>query len=201
MANGLSEDEFVLHSYEGCTKVDFAKILEGFVRKQIPTAKVILHIDKDQKVDGDRELEKLKVDCEQRDILLFVTKYQEIESYFCKPEHIHEIYGIPIDQATIEYQRIIAELKDKTIDKLTNFILRERPELGKNKDGKPDISIIKGKVNEWYEKYGVELTPGKELLGAIKKYVQENLNEDPNKILYLSNGLVCNDFKSLVFGV
>ncbi|MCT7653838.1 hypothetical protein MBH78_01480 [Oceanimonas sp. NS1] len=86
VANGLSEDEFVLHSYEGCTKVEFAKILQGFVRKQIPTAKVILHIDRDQKVEGDRELEKLKEDCQRRDILLFVTKFQEIESYFCTPK-------------------------------------------------------------------------------------------------------------------
>lgn len=89
IANGLSEDEFVLHSYEGCTKVEFAKILQGFVRKQIPTAKVILHVDRDQKVEGDRELEKLKEDCKKRDILLFVTKFQEIESLHIPAHHEH----------------------------------------------------------------------------------------------------------------
>ena len=74
IANGLSENEFVLHSYEGCTKVDFAKILQGFVRKQIPGVKVIVHIDRDQKLDTDREVLKLIDDCEKRDLLLRVYR-------------------------------------------------------------------------------------------------------------------------------
>jgi len=201
IANGLSEDEFVLHSYEGCTKVEFAKILQGFVRKQIPTAKVILHIDRDQKVDGDRELEKLKEDCEKRDILLFVTKYQEIESYFCTPQNIAKVYEIPFEEAQTEYDRIVADLEKETRRKLTNFILRNRPELGKNKYGNTDIALVNNLVDEWYMKYGVELTPGKELLGAVKRWVQEDLKNDPNKIVSYSDGLATDEFKVLVGGL
>lgn len=198
IANGLSEDEFVLHSYEGCTKVEFAKILQGFVRKQIPMAKVILHIDRDQKVDGDRELEKLKKDCQKRDILLFVTKYQEIESYFCTPQNISKVYGISLDQAQQEHDRIVAALEDETRRKLTNFILRDRPELGKNKKGKTDIALVNTLVSEWYHEHGVELTPGKELLGAVKRWVQQELKLDPNKIVAYSDGLAADEFKVLV---
>lgn len=198
IANGLSEDEFVLHSYEGCTKVEFAKILQGFVRKQIPTAKVILHIDRDQKVDGDREIEKLKEDCQKRDVLLFVTKYQEIESYFCTPHNISKVYGMPVEKAKQEYDRIVVSLEKETRRKLTNFILRERPELGKNKDGKIDIELVNNLVDEWYGKYGVELTPGKELLGAVKRWVQEELKDDPNKIIGYSDGIATDEFKVLL---
>lgn len=201
IANGLSEDEFVLHSYEGCTKVEFAKILQGFVRKQIPTAQVILHVDRDQKVDGDRELEKLKDDCQKRDILLFVTKYQEIESYFCTPLNIAKVYGITFERAEQEYDRIVAGLEEETRRKLTNFILRDRPELGKNKDGNTDIAIVNNLVDEWYQEYGVELTPGKELLGAVKQWVQEQLKDDPNKIVGYSDGLATDEFKDLLGGV
>jgi predicted ATPase len=198
LANGLREDEFVLHSYEGCTKVDFARILKGFVRKQIPTANIILHIDRDQKTDTDRDILKLIEDCERKDILLFVTKFQEIESYFCTPTHIHKIYEIPLEQAEQKYKELIKELEGETKRKLTNFILRERKDLGLNKDGLQDIAIIDGLVDHWYEEFGESLTPGKELLGKVKNYVQEDLKRDPNDILNQSEALIDADFLALI---
>lgn len=198
LANGLLENEFVLHSYEGCTKVEFAKILQGFVQKQIPTAKVIVHLDRDQKIDNDRELLKFRADCESKGILFFLTKYQEVESYFCTPQHIHKIFGVTIEDAEIAYQGFIEDLMLETKRKLTNFILRERIELSRNKDGMQDIAAIDVIVCDWYEKYKRELTPGKELLGKIKKYAQETLKEDPNKILEISDALVSEEFKNLL---
>lgn len=197
LANGLQESEFVLHSYEGCSKVDFAKILQGFVQKQIPTAKVILHVDRDQKIDSDRDVVKLRDDCEQRDIIFFITKFQEIESYFCQPEHIANIYGVSIDNASEKYNEFVEDLKDETKRKLTNFILRDRKELGMNKSGKIDIDIISNMVDTWYEEYGNELTPGKELLGKVKNYAQ-SIKNDPNKIIEISDALASDEFKALL---
>lgn len=198
IANGIGEDEFVLHSYEGCTKVEFAKILQGFVRKQIPAAKVILHIDRDQRVKGDRDLIKLEKDCAKRDILFFLTKYQEIESYFCLPQHLSKLYNLPISESKKVYDELVSSLEKETRRKLTNFILRDRPELGSNKDGKTDIAVADDLVDKWYKEYKYELTPGKELLGAIKNYAQEQLKENPNKILDCSEGLVCDELQDLI---
>ena len=197
IANGLKEDEFVLHSYEGCKKVDFAKILQGFVRKQIPTAKVIVHIDRDQKIDDDRELLKLKEDCKSRNLMLFITKYQEVESYFCQPQHIHKIYGLSMDDATAKYNSFVGELEEETKRKIKNFILRERPELSRNRDNQQDVAILDQKADEWYEAYKNELTLGKELLGKIKNYAQVELKQGPNKILDISDALVSEDFKAI----
>ena len=198
LANGLKEDEFVLHSYEGCTKVEFARILQGFVRKQIPTAKVVLHIDRDQKVDDDREVLKLKEDCQNKDIAFFMTHYQEIESYFCTPQHISFIYGVSLKVANEKYQTFIKDLEGETKRKLSNFILRDRPEISRNKDGKQDIQIINNRVNEWYVQFGEQLTPGKELLAKIKNYAQTELRSDPNKITEISAALISKDFKELL---
>lgn len=198
LANGLNEDEFVLHSYEGCKKVDFAKILQGFVRKQIPTVKVIVHIDRDQKIDDDRELLKLKEDCDTRDLLLFVTKYQEVESYFCQPEHISKIYGLSIEAAQEKYKQFVRELENETKRKIKNFILRERPELGRNRENHLDVAILDRIAEEWYGIYQNQMTPGKELLGKVKNYAQNELGDDPNKILQLSEALVSEDFGNLV---
>lgn len=197
LANGLSEDEFVLHSYEGCSRVDFASILQGFVRKQIPTAKVILHLDRDQKADDDREIIKLKNSCSNNDIILFVTKYQEIESYFCMPKHIQQVYGIELAEAEKLYWTFIGELEGETKRKLQNFILREREELGKGKSGF-DVKLIDEKVSDWMRNYPEEFTPGKELLGKIKNYIQSNGKGDPNRILEISEGLRSDDFEALL---
>ncbi len=197
IANGLKEDEFVLHSYEGCKKVDFAKILQGFVRKQIPTAKVIVHIDRDQKIDGDREILKLIEDCNSRDLMLFITKYQEVESYFCQPQHIHKIYGVSIEDATAKYDTFVGELEAETKRMIKNFILRERPELSRNKDNHQDVAILDQKADEWYTAYKNELTLGKELLGKIKNFAQTVLRDNPNKILEISDALISEEFKAI----
>lgn len=198
IANDIPEDQFVLHSYEGCTKVEFAKILQGFVRKQIPTAKVILHIDRDQKVDDDREVLKLQDDCQQRDIIFFMTKYQEIESYFCSPMHISLAYEIPLEDAKKKYNEFVLALEVETKRKLSNFILRERAELSRNAQGRQDIDILNNQVDNWYHQYGEQLTPGKELLGKLKNYVQAELRGNPNKILEITDGLISNEFKALL---
>lgn len=198
LSNGLQEDEFVLHSYESCTKVDFAKILQGFVQKQIPTVKVILHLDRDQKIDSDHEIIKLRADCKAKDIILFVTEYQEIESYFCKPEHISSVYDVSLDTATIIYNKLTDELESETKRKLTNFILRDRPDKGFNKHNQTDIAVVEKVVNEWYEDYKHQLTPGKELLGKIKSYIQNELHEKPNNLISTSAGLSSEYFRSLI---
>lgn len=198
LSNGLQEDDFVLHSYESCTKVDFAKILQGFVQKQIPTAKVILHLDRDQKLDDDREIVKLRADCEAKGIILFVTEHQEIESYFCKPEHICNIYDIDLDSATTVYNNLTDELEDETKRKITNFVLRERPEKGLNKYNQTDIAVVNILVNEWYARYKHQLTPGKELLGKIKSYIQNELSRKPNDLISTSEGLSSAYFRCLI---
>ncbi len=197
LSNGFHEEEFVLHSYEGCAKIDFAKILEGFVKKHIPAAKVIVHIDRDQKIDTDRDILKLRADCDSRGVTLFVTKFQEIESYFCASSHISKVYDIPIDEVERKYQQFVDELEDETIRKISNFILRDRTDLSFNAGGKPDVDIIRNLANKWYKEYRDRLTPGKELLGKIKNYVQVELKKDPNKILEVSDSLACNEFKAL----
>jgi ABC-type proline/glycine betaine transport system ATPase subunit len=198
LANGLTDDEFVLHSYEGCKKVDFAKILEGFVRKHIPTAQVVLHIDRDQKIDLDHDLLKLRQDCKSKEIKLFITKFQEIEAYFCTPEHISAIYDVPIKLVRPKYEEFVAELREETIRKLSDFIWNERPELALNKNNRRDSRKVETTVKEWYENHKYQLTPGKELLGKVKNYAQNELRKDPNEILNISKALRCPELQALL---
>jgi AAA15 family ATPase/GTPase len=189
IANGLTEDNFVLHSYEGCTKVDFAKILKGFVAKQIPGINLILHFDRDQRKDDDDDILKLRAQCESRDIMLFVTEFSEIENYFCQPAHISQIYGLSPDESYGIYNYFITEMEEETKKKISNFLGRERPNLTYNKDGRFDIEILRANTDEIYNLNKEQVTPGKELLGKIKNYLQTIKKLDPNLILNHSSGL------------
>ncbi len=198
LANGLQEDEFVLHSYEGCTKVDFAKILQGFVAKQIPSVNVIVHFDRDQRNEDDTDIAKLQADCISRGLKLFITKFSEIESYYCQPEHIAHVYNLTIEESKQLYDSLLADLEIETKRKISNFILRDRPHLTHNNDGKPDIEIIEKLTTEWYQKNKLVSTPGKELLGKIKNQIQSTFKQDPNLITNISDGLICNRFQEIV---
>ena len=165
--------------------------------KHIPDIRVILHVDRDQKSDSDNDLVKLRKDCENNGIAFFVTKYQEIESYFCQPKHLNLVYEILIDEVKEKYKEWIDQLEDKTRKKLTNFILRDRPSLGRNSDGNIDIKIIEAQVDEWIVRDKEIFTPGKELLGKAKNYLQEN-GKDPNIILSISEGLICPEFQRMI---
>lgn len=197
LGNGLSEDEFVLHSYEGCTKVDFAKVLEGFVRKNIPNATVIIHFDRDQRIDSDITLSKLKTDCEKRGIPLFVTEFSEVENYFCQPAHINYCYSIELSECELIYRQAFSELESFTKEKISNYILRERPDLCKNEDGQPDIVTINTYAEDQYKTYAEILTPGKELLGRLKSILQ-NKKLSAQAILNPSQGLISSKFQEIL---
>ncbi len=89
---------------------------------------------------------------------------------------------------------MVEELKEATLRKLKNFILRERPELSLNAKGIQDISQIEVQANAWYVGNKYEFTLGKELLGKTKKYLQDTKKMDPEKIMDLSDGLKCEEF-------
>lgn len=198
LANGLSEDEFVLHSYEGCKKVHFAKLLEGFVRKHIPDVKVIVHLDRDQKEDGDRDVQKFLSDCQSQNIAAFITKYSEIENYFCQPRHIAAVYGLDLKQCENIYHEKLSSLEKVTRNKITNFLLRERQEMCQNENRSLDITIIESHVDKMYLEAGEILTPGKELLGKIKLHLQTELKLSPNDLLKESSALECPIFHSII---
>ncbi|TGE17404.1 ATP-dependent nuclease [Hymenobacter elongatus] len=198
LANGLTEDEFVLHSYGGCKNVESAKILKGFVAKQIPSVEVIIHLDRDQKLDNDTELLKLTKSCEAKGIKLFITELSEIENYFCTAEHIAGIYGINSEDAQDLYQSKIIELEEFTKNKMSNFLLRERPELTLNKKGQQDIKTLKECVDNIYSLNKAILTPGKELMGKLKQHIQQHFGKSPQDILGISSALSSDKFKEVL---
>ncbi|OCX94408.1 MAG: hypothetical protein BCV62_16645 [Pseudomonas sp. K35] len=92
----------------------------------------------------------------------------------------------------------IKELEGETKRKLRNFIHRHRRDLALNKDGQIDVAIADGIADDWYAQFGLYLTPGKELLGKTKKFIQETLKADPDLLLEPSEALRDERFLKLI---
>lgn len=198
LANGLNENEFVLHSYESCTQVNFAKILRNFVAKQIPGINVIVHMDRDQRADDDMDFINLRANCKRLGMKLFLTKFSEIENYYCQPVHLSERYGISMEDAEELYRQKVSELETETKHKVFNFLVRYRINKTLNEKGHFDKKVVDLKVEELYNLIKEKLTPGKELLGKLKDHAQNTLKKNPNDILAQSPGLIDPDFQSLL---
>lgn len=202
IANGLKEGEFVLHSYEGSTKVDFAKTLESFVRKHIPTVRVLIHLDRDQREIEDRDIVSLEAKCLKQEIGLFITEGSEIENYFCRVDHLSEIWALDKPQRealSFAITQFYSELRPITIKKIQDFILNHRSDTIQKEGNK---LLDSGKLNkiseELYSKSGEQLTPGKELIGKIKQYLQKLTGKNIDNITKPTQHLKDPKFQSLI---
>lgn len=147
--------------------------------------------------DDDRDIVKIKSDCKRDNILLFVTKFQEIECYFLQPNHVSHLTGLNIEDVTLKYYEFVEELKEETRNKLINFIQRKRSYLTHNDKGDFDIRVVNGLVDQWMDEYKDRLTPGKELMGKMKSYIQSE-KIDPEKIFEISEFLKSDEFLEIL---
>ncbi|MCK3684283.1 ATP-binding protein [Maribellus sp. YY47] len=200
LSHGLNENEFVLHSYQGCKNMHTASVLQALVRKHIPAAKVIVHIDKDQRLDeNDADIVTLSSKANTHDVLLFITEFSEIENYFCNPEHISNIYHLNLPDIQELYTTELQNLKALTSQKLSDFILNERSAL--IMDDKKRIKtqlldeIIANEVNTKLE----TLCPGKELMAKIRVRLQNEFGVgDLSLLVAPSQSLKSDVFQKLI---
>lgn len=184
LSHGLNENEFVLHSYEGCKNMHTASVLQALVRKHIPTVQVIVHIDKDQRLDdNDHDIILLISKAKKQGVKLFITEFSEIENYFCIPEHISFIYNLNLQEIQNLFNQELNMLKDLTSTKLKDFIINERPSLiideKKRIKSKQLDSIVKDQINSSL----MFLCPGKELLTNLRKRLQIDYKIDNLSLL------------------
>ncbi len=200
LAHGLNENEFVLHSYNGCKNMHTAGVLQGLVQKHIPSAKVIAHYDRDQKWDDDDpELQLLRSKASTHNIKVFVTEKSEIENYFCSPRHVNAIFGIGIDETETIYSECLESVRELTSRKTKDFILNERIDKITDENNRIKSGELESIVNSVISSHLDKVCPGKELLSLIKQRIQNDYSiGDTSVIVQPSSGLRSNLFEQLI---
>lgn len=200
-AHGLNENEFVLHSYNGCKNMHTAGVLQGLIQKHIPTAEVIVHIDRDQRWgEDDPDFLIMKSKALTHNVKLFITDFSEIENYFCQPEHIENLYQIGIDEARRIYEESIQEHKAETERKVKDFILNERLTLITDERNRIDSTELDRLANHALDNHLEIITPGKEILGKIRNKLQREfgIHELIRMVTEPTNGIKSENFGSLI---
>ena len=85
-SNGFIEDDFEVSSYTGCTKVDAAMVLGGFLRDKAPHVRLIVHRDRDyMPPEAAQSFEEKLVAVGIHPLL---TDLNDVKSYFINAEHL-----------------------------------------------------------------------------------------------------------------
>lgn len=122
-SSGLSPNNYIVYPFSGTGHLDAARLTAEFISGLNPTINVLLHIDRDGRDKNEIQNDKKKYSSDNERIQLFITEWNDIESYFCRIEHIKDVlesHGIICTDDNIE-QIINAEidsLKDESLKKM-----------------------------------------------------------------------------------
>jgi energy-coupling factor transporter ATP-binding protein EcfA2 len=119
-SNGFPMGEVDLRSYAGCSKVDAAKVLRGFLSDKAPHVSFILHRDRDY-MTGETA-KQFENDLSEIDVHPFLTDWSDVEGYFLNAAHIEELNPkITVQRAQELIDIATASSSEKSIKALINI--------------------------------------------------------------------------------
>lgn len=132
------ESDFLVLSYEGCTNILTAKALGKFIRELSPKTQVIIHRDSDFLDETYKEF--LREQYKPHSLEVFFTAGVDLESYFCRIEHLLELNSHYEEVVKMVYQELLqecdAELRKKAYEGLMQVQdLKHKAKLGSMSKG------------------------------------------------------------------
>lgn len=175
-SNGFVISDTDIRPYGGCTKVDSAKVLRGFLRDKAPTVKFVLHRDRDYM--DDEKAQKYEASITAIDAFPFLTSHSDVENYFLHAQHIATLNPeISLERVQELIDQATAVTRDKSIAKLIN-IRTERA----IKDRKPgetiDAGAVAAKAYGDYDADPAKWRRGKIVYGEMRSLLHAELKKD-----------------------
>ena len=187
-SNGFVMRDTDIRPYGGCTKIDSAKVLRGFLHDKAPTVKFVLHRDRDYM--DDESAKKFETGIAALDAFPFLTSHSDVENYFVNAQHIATLNPeISVERVQELIDLATASTKEKSIAKLINirteFAIRNR------KDGESlDAGRLAAKAYADYDADPKKWRRGKIVYGELKSLLHAELLKDA-KIIAPSPHLHC----------
>jgi energy-coupling factor transporter ATP-binding protein EcfA2 len=127
-ASGLQPADYRVYSYASSGRIEAAKITANFICGLHSDIKVLIHADRDGRTPT--EIQKLKQETTglSERTHWFVTEGNDIESYYCRKQHIATVLGTDIGSVNLDVivneaiQRSKAESIEKLINNRTNRV-------------------------------------------------------------------------------
>jgi energy-coupling factor transporter ATP-binding protein EcfA2 len=178
LSNGFIEDDIEIASYTGCTKIDSALVLGGFLTDKAPHVRVLVHRDRDYMTDeaADSFNERLA----KAKIFPFITNASDVESYFLNCDHLHALNPtVP----SVRIEELIDQATQETATRSIEAIINQRTAQAfkDRQNGGPHINhgAISTMAHYDYSVDPATLRRGKYVLGRTIALLQQELQANP----------------------
>lgn len=178
--NGFKLPETDIRAYSGCTKIDSAKVLRGFLADKAAQVQFVLHRDRDYMADDAAQM--FEDDIKAIGAFPFLTAHSDAEGYFINAEHLaHLNAGLSVARAQDLIDQATEQSKEKSLKTLTNlrFEVAQRERKGAKS---PDVYEISEKARNDYEACPVKWRRGKPVLNLLKHLIHQELGKTANVI-------------------
>lgn len=178
--NGFKLPETDIRGYSGCTKIDSAKVLRGFLADKASQVQFVLHRDRDYMAD--EAAQKFEDEIRAIGAFPFLTAHSDAEGYFINAEHLaHLNAGLSVARAQELIDEATEQSKEKSLKTLTN--LRFEVAQRERKGGKaPDVFEIAERARSDYEASPSKWRRGKPVLSLLKQLIHQELGKTANVI-------------------
>lgn len=120
-SNGFVEDDTEVASYTGCTKIDAALVLGGFLHEKAPHVHLVVHRDTDY-LSPDAA-QSFSEQLNRIAIFSFLTEFNDIEGYFLNAQHLHALNpGVSVERI----QELLAQATTDTANDSIAAIVNQR---------------------------------------------------------------------------
>lgn len=170
-ANGRTEDECAVLSYNGCTSFSSAKLLADYIRQSSPGMSVIIHRDRDYL--SDVEVAKAVEKYETESLAIYWTPGTDIESDFLSVDHVGSVYG-DLGLADELLREATEQVRTESIRLLTNSRTSDALSSGTSKG---DFGGLYQSCEEEYDSDPIRYRHGKKVLKQLNRIAQDRLGK------------------------
>lgn len=177
-SNGFNQNDTEVSSYTGCSKVDSAKVLGGFLRDKAPHVRLLVHRDRDYMSEA--RAGRFVADLGAVGLATFLTGFSDVEGHYLNAEHIHHLNPAVsmaraqelIDQATVN-------TRARSIEVLINLRTAEAFQQRRDGGNGPNHGQIAVTATADYDADPIQWRRGKLVLGLLSALLQQEIGANP----------------------
>ncbi|QDM17557.1 hypothetical protein [Tardiphaga sp. vice278] len=177
-SNGFVENDLEVASYTGCSKIEAATVLGGFLQDKAPHVSLIVHRDRDYMNDDNAQ--KFESRLNAVNIKSLLTDSNDIECDFINAAHLNALNPtIAVERIQELIEAATAETADKSIAAIVNQRTAEAFRARSAGGPTPDHGAIAVQANTDFHSDPQKYRRGKVALGRLQALLQQELGSNP----------------------
>jgi energy-coupling factor transporter ATP-binding protein EcfA2 len=195
----LSETE--IWPYNGCTKVDTALALCGFISEHAPAAKIVLHRDRDYMTPEEAKDYEDRIKKEALQTFVFLTSGTDAESEFLVPDHFQKL-DAKLNITAV--QEIINRATEDSAQYSIEVFINSRTPIETARLRKVNKQLNPGALSaeciNLYNGDNTRYRHGKKVLRRVRDLLQTELKTNPDPFIKSSH-VVSQDLKTIAAAI